>query len=38
MQTIGRTLIESAAIFAVGFAIVGSMLFAFSQNAAAYLG
>lgn len=35
MQTIGKTLLESAAVLAVGFVIVGSVMFAFSQNAAA---
>lgn len=35
MNTLGKTLLESAAVLAVGVAIIGSMLFAFSQNAAA---
>jgi hypothetical protein len=34
MQTLRRTLLESAAVFAVGFAIIASMLYAFSQNSA----
>lgn len=34
MQTLGKTLLESGAVLAVGFTIVGAMLFAFSQNAA----
>ena len=36
MQVLGKTLVESAAVLLVGMAIVGSMLFAFSQNSAAY--
>lgn len=36
MNTLGKTLIESAAVLVVGFAIIGSMLFAFGQNAAAF--
>ncbi len=35
MSTLGKTLLESAAVLAVGFAIVGSVMFAFAQNAAA---
>lgn len=34
MTTFGRALLESAAVLAVGMAIIGSVLFAFSQNAA----
>ncbi|MDQ1299768.1 MAG: hypothetical protein QG636_436 [Patescibacteria group bacterium] len=36
MHTLGRTLLESAAVLAVGLSIVGSMLYAFSQNMALY--
>jgi len=35
MSTLRKTVLESAAIFAVGFTIIGSMMFAFSQNMAA---
>ena len=38
MRMIGKTLLESGAVLAVGFAIVGSMLYAFSQNMAAFAG
>jgi len=36
MHTLGKTLLESAAVLAVGAAITGLMLFGFSQNAAAF--
>lgn len=34
MNTLRKTLLESAAVLAVGFAIIGSMLYVFSQNTA----
>ncbi len=38
MRTFQKTFVESVAIFAVGFAIIGSMLFAFAQNTASFAG
>ncbi len=36
MNSLGTTILESAAVLAVGLSIIGFMLFAFSQNAAAF--
>lgn len=36
MQTLGKTLLESAAVLAVGLSIIGLMAYGFSQNTAAY--
>ncbi|KND46836.1 MAG: hypothetical protein AB199_00145 [Parcubacteria bacterium C7867-004] len=36
MNTLGKTLTESAAILLVGLAIVGSLMYAFSQNTQSY--
>jgi len=36
MQTLGTTLLESAAVLAVGLSIIGFMLYAFSQNTALF--
>lgn len=36
MHILGKTLLESAAVLAVGASIIGLMLFAFSQNTAAF--
>ncbi len=36
MNTLGKTLLESGAILAVGVIITGSMLYAFGQNAALF--
>jgi hypothetical protein len=35
MNALGKTLLESAAVLLVGLAIIGSVMFAFAQNAAA---
>lgn len=35
MHILGKTLLESAAVLAVGASIIGLMLFAFSQNTVA---
>ena len=36
MNALGKTLLESGAVLAVGLAIIGSMMFAFAQNATAF--
>ena len=36
MNTLGKALLESSAVLLVGFAIIGSVMYAFSQNAAAF--
>jgi hypothetical protein len=38
MNALGKTLLESGAVLAAGLAIVGLMMYAFSQNAAAFGG
>lgn len=38
MNTFRKAALESAAVLVVGFAIIGSMMYAFSQNMAALAG